>query len=112
VRPEIPSIEKKLEYFQSDKIKELFKSVLQELSGRQIEVKPIHSLWISFWYRGKRFMYMAPARNFFVVQVLKTDGTWSGRVRVSNQKEWTQLYQGDITNYMQYLDANKQVRES
>lgn len=107
VPPEIPSIEKKMEYFQSEKVEELFRSVLEELGGRQVEIKPIHDLWISFWYRGKRFMYMAPKRSFFVVEVLKSDGNWSGRIRVSTRKEWDQALQRYVEKYMQYLDRSK-----
>jgi hypothetical protein len=107
VPPEIPSIEKKMEYFESDKIKELFRSVLDELSSKQVEIKPIHELWISFWYRGKRFMYMAPKRKFFVVQVLAPDGNWHGRVRISKRKEWEGAFQKHVGKYMQYLDANQ-----
>jgi Holliday junction resolvase-like predicted endonuclease len=107
VPPEIPSIEKKMEYFQSEKVKELFQSVLNELTGRQVEVKPIKGLWISFWYRGKRFMSMGPKKNFFVVDVLKSDGNWSGRIRVSTREEWDQAFQKHVEKYMQYLDANK-----
>lgn len=107
VPPEIPSIEKKMEYFQSDKVKELFRAVLSELGAKQVEIKPIHELWISFWYRGKRFMYAAPKRNFFVVEILKTDGNWSGRIRVSTRKEWDQTFERFAAKYMQYLDGNK-----
>lgn len=84
VPPEIPTIEKKMEYFQSDKVKDIFKSVLDELAAKQIEIKPIHGLWISFWYKGKRFMYMAPKRSFFVIEVLAPDGNWSDRIRVAS----------------------------
>jgi Holliday junction resolvase-like predicted endonuclease len=107
VPPEIPSIEKKLDYFQSDKVKELFRSVLDELTGQQIEVKPIHGLWISCWYRGKRFIYMSPKRKFFVVNVLIPDGNWSGKIRVSTKKEWNQVFQKYVEKYIQYLDRNK-----
>lgn len=107
VPPEIPSIEKKMEYFQSDRVKELFRSILDELTARQVEIKPINGLWISFWYRGKRFMYMAPKRNFFVGEILKPDGNWSGRTRVSTRKEWDQTLQKHVEKYIQYLDGNK-----
>jgi Holliday junction resolvase-like predicted endonuclease len=105
--PDIPSIEKKMEYFQSDKVKDLFKSVLDELAAKQVESKPIQGLWISFWYRGKRFMYMAPKRNFFVAQVLAPDGNWHGTIRISTPKEWDAAFQNHVAKYMQYLDANQ-----
>lgn len=107
VPPEIPSIEKKMEYFQSAKVRDLFKSVLDELAAKQVEIKPITELWISFWYRGKRFMYMAPKRNFFVVQVLAPDGNWHGRIRISTRKEWDAAFQKHVAKYMQYLTANQ-----
>lgn len=107
VPPEIPSLEKKMEYFQSEKVKELFQEALNELKAKQVEIKPIHDLWISFWYRGKRFMYAAPKRNFFVVEVLKTDGNWSGRIRISTRKEWEKTSQKHVEKYVQYLDGMK-----
>jgi hypothetical protein len=107
VPPEIPTIEKKMEYFQSDKVKDIFKSVLDELAAKQIEIKPIHGLWISFWYKDKRFMYMAPKRRFFVIEVLAPDGNWSDRIRVASKKEWDTAFQKYITKYMQYMDGNR-----
>lgn len=107
VPPEIPSIPKKMEYFQSEPVKELFRSILDELEARQVEIKPIHDLWISFWYRGKRFMYMAPKRSFFVGQILKPDGNWSGRTRVSTRTEWDESLHKQVEEYIQYLDGSK-----
>jgi hypothetical protein len=46
--PQIPTVEKKLEYFRDDKVRELFENVLTELQERGIEVKPLSELWISF----------------------------------------------------------------
>lgn len=102
--PEIPTIEKKLEYFHDGKVRELFKTVLDELRSKQIEVKPIHELWISFWYKGKRFMYMGPKRNFFVADVLTPGGNWSGRRRISNRKEWDVVFQEHIQKFIEHLD--------
>jgi len=101
--PDIPSIEKKMKYFQSEKVKELFKSALDELSVKQVEIKPIHSGWISCWYTGKRFMLIGAKRNFFVVQVLAPDGNWQGRIRISTRKEWDDTFQKHVAKYMQYL---------
>lgn len=102
--PEIPTIEKKLEYFQDGKVRELFKSVLNELQSKQIEIKPIHGLWISFWYKGKRFMYMGPKRSFFVAEVLSPGGNWAARRRISNRKEWDTIYDEHIQKFIDHLD--------
>ena len=106
VPPEIPSIEKKLEYFQTEKVKELLKNVLDKLAEENVEIKPISGLWISFWYKGKRFMYMSPKRNFFVIEVLDPDGSWCDRMRVATKKEWDKVYQDHVFKYMEYLESN------
>ena len=106
VPPEIPSLEKKMEYFQSEKVKQLFKNVLDELAQKKVEIKPISGLWISLWYKGKRFMYMSPKRNFFAVEVLSPEGSWCDRMRVATKKEWDSAFQDHISKYMEYLDSN------
>jgi len=105
--PEIPSIEKAIDYFQSDKVRKLFKEVLAELGSEQVEPKPISWGWISFWYKGKRFMYAGPRRNFFAVEILKTDNNWSKRIRVSTRKEWEETRQRYVEKYLKYLDGAK-----
>ncbi len=105
--PDIPTIEKKIEYFQDIKVKNLFIEVLDELRNKQIEIKPINGLWISFWFKGKRFMYMSPKRIFFVVDVLTPGGNWAGRQRIASRKEWETLFQKHISNYLQYLETNQ-----
>ncbi len=105
VPPEIPSIDKSMEYFQSEKVRELFKSVLAELENKQVESKPISWGWISFWYKGKRFMYAGPRRNFFAVEILKTDDNWSKRMRVATRKEWEATRQRYVERYLKHLDA-------
>ncbi len=102
--PDIPTIERKLEYFHDEMVRSLFKSVLDELESKCVEIKPIHDLWISFWYRGKRFMYMSPKRSFFVAEVRTPDGSWTGRIRVSTQSQWDQVFQEHIAKYMHYLE--------
>jgi len=52
-------------------------------------------------------MYIAPKRNFFVVQVLAPDGNWCGRIRISTGKEWDGAFQKHVAKYMRYLDANQ-----
>jgi len=104
--PPIPTIEKKLEYFQDAKVKELFRTVLSQLQQRGIEVKPIHGLWISFWYKGKRFMSMSPKRNFFVADILSPGGNWNGRQRIANQKDWDAIFSSQIAKYLEYLETN------
>jgi Holliday junction resolvase-like predicted endonuclease len=104
--PTIPTIEKKLEYFQDGKVRELFKTVLTELQHRGIEVRPIQDLWISFWYKGKRFMHMSPTRNFFVANILSPGGDWSGRQRITTREDWDEVFNSHIAKYLEYLDSN------
>lgn len=105
--PQIPTIEKKLEYFQSNSVRKLFEIVLAELQQRGIEAKPLRGLWISFWYKGKRFMTMSPKRNFFVADVLSPEDNWTGRQRIKTRKEWDAIFQSEITTYLEYLDTSE-----
>lgn len=100
----IPTIEKKLEYFKDKKVRELFENVLSELNERGIEIKPIKDLWVSFWYKNKRFMYMSPKQNFFVIEVLTPEDTWTQRMRINNEKEWTTAFETHIIKYLDYID--------
>ena len=100
-------MERKLERFRDPKIKELFQSVLGELEKRGVETKPIHGTWISFWYRGKRFMNMAPRQKFFVANVLTLGNQWAGLQRIATRKEWDDLFQTQITKYLEFLDASE-----
>jgi len=102
--PEIPTIEKKMEYFQDSEVRELFKAVLEELQAKQVEIKPIGGPWLSFGYKGKRFMYMGPKRNFFVADVLTPGDNWTGRKRISNRKEWDEVFQEHIQKTIQHLE--------
>ncbi|NIM92102.1 MAG: DUF91 domain-containing protein [Anaerolineales bacterium] len=105
--PSIPTIEKKLEWFKDEKVRNLFVEALSELEMKGVEIRPIHGLWISFFYRGKRFMHMGPKRTFFVANVLTPGGTWTGRMRIYKRQEWEELVSGDIQEYMEYLESGQ-----
>jgi len=94
--PEVPTIEKKIEYFQNNNVKNLFKAVLDELRETQIEIKPIGGSKISFWYKGKRFMIMRPQKSVFVANVLTPGGNWTGRIRIDNKEEWNRVFKEHI----------------
>jgi Holliday junction resolvase-like predicted endonuclease len=100
----IPTIEKKLEYFKDEKVKKLFENVLDNLKNKGIEIKPIKDLWISFWYKNKRFMYMSPKQNFFIIEVLTLENTWAPRIRINNEKDWEENYKLFVEKYIDFLD--------
>lgn len=102
----IPTLDKKIEYFQDNRVKELFKTALDELVARKVEIKPINGLWISFWYKGKRFMYMSPKRTFFVAEVLSPTGEWSERQRIAKLEDWQAVLKDWIMKYVEHLDSN------
>lgn len=105
--PEIPSLDKKIAHFRSEKARSLFKMAIEQLNKRGVDIKPLNGLWSSMWYRGKRFGYIAPRQQFFVVDTLRPDGNWNYRQRISTKKEWESTMQKSITRYLQYLDGNK-----
>lgn len=101
--PPIPTVDKKLEYFKDDRVRGLFVEALAELEAAGVEIRPIHGLWISCIYQGKRFMHLAPKRSFFVANVLTPGGNWTGRQRIYERGEWEGLASSSIKEYMDYL---------
>ncbi len=104
-QPSIMTIEEKLKYCTDDKVRELFKAVLDELKTQGIEVKPIGGLDITFWYKGKRFMVMTPRRKAFAANVLSSGGTWIGTQNIAARKDWDKVYTSQVKPYLTYLDA-------
>ena len=102
--PVIPTWDEILKYFHDGKVKDLFTSVIEELQAKQIEKRLIQGLYLSFWYKGKRFMYMGAKRNFFVVEVLTLGGTWTRRARISNRNEWEVVFKEHIQTFIEYLN--------
>lgn len=100
----IPTLEKKVEYFKDKAIRVLFEKVLEELKMKGIEIKPIHGLWISLWYKNKRFSYIAPKKNFFSISILTTGDTWTQRLRINNESDWKNIYEQYIIKYIEYLE--------
>ncbi|MEM3407081.1 MAG: endonuclease NucS [Candidatus Aenigmatarchaeota archaeon] len=92
-RPEIPTIEDKEQYIESEEVKQLFRKSIEILKENGIEVKPIHGRRISLWYKEKRFAYIATRRNWFLCKVEKLDGSWTELFRITNQEEWNKVFQ-------------------
>jgi hypothetical protein len=86
------------------KANDLVEAVLDELQAKQIEIKPVQDLLISLWYKGKRFMFMEPIRDFLVADVLTPGGSWSGRKTISGIKEWDVVYYEYVQKYIEYAD--------
>jgi len=99
--PEILSEAEKINYIQDEKIRDLFKTALDELNKTGIERRSIKHYWFSFWFKGKRFLYMCPKRKFFVAEVLNPDGTWyDKRTRISSRSDWETFFQERIQPYI------------
>ncbi len=62
--PRIISLAEKAKHFEDTKVRKLWESILAELSKQGIEVKPVSGLSVTLWYKGKRFMWMAPRKRF------------------------------------------------
>jgi hypothetical protein len=92
-RPEIPTVTDKAEYIESDKVKQLFLKSINVLGDNGMEVRPIHGRWISVWYKGKRFAYIATRRNWFLCRVEKPDGSWTDLFKITNQEEWDKVFE-------------------
>jgi len=105
-QPKIMSLADKVKYFEDAKVKKLFEDILGELQKQGVEVKPVSNLAITLWYNGKRFIWMAPRKKHFVVNVLSTNGGWTGGETIHSRKDWSRVYNSQIKKYLEYLDAN------
>lgn len=103
--PAIPTIAEKLQYTRNEEVRQVCAQALAELHERGVEARPIHGQWITFWYRGKRFMRVSPRREFFVVDVLSPDGEWHGRQRVLSRDQWSVILEGPVSEYLEYLET-------
>ena len=100
------SIPDKLKYFEDAKVRKLFETILDELRKQGIEVKAVSNLAMTAWYKGKRFLWMAPRKKWFVVNTLSTNGGWTGGESVYSRKDWNRVYSSKIKKYIEYLDNN------
>ncbi|MGB9615325.1 MAG: endonuclease NucS domain-containing protein [Fervidobacterium sp.] len=99
MRPEplvIPTKEEHLKHIENVSIKQLCEECLKQLEEKKIEVRPIENYWFSIWYGGKRFMYLGCKKRFFVCEIQRSDGTWTGRIRITNKTDWDKTFNEEI----------------
>ena len=104
--PQVPTIDEKLAYITDDKVRDLFKTIINELKARGIEVRPVGGLNMTCWYKGKRFMWISPRKRWIVANVLSLGGTWLGRENITTQEAWDGVFNTQIKEYIDYM--NKQ----
>lgn len=92
----VPTREGHLEHIESDRVRQLCANCLKQLEDNGIEIRPIQNYWFSAWYKGKRFMYLGCKKKFFVCEVQRPDGSWSGRIRITTKEEWERTFKDEI----------------
>ncbi len=102
--PEIPTIEKKIEYIQSENIKKLFVNVLEELKSKNIEIRPTGGKGMTGRYKGKRFLWMSPRKQWFVCDVQDLSGTWAGQSRINSNEDWDRFFNNKAIPIMKSID--------
>jgi len=101
--PTIPTEEGNLQHIDNESVRKLCKEALDQLVEKGVEARPINNHWFSLWYRGKRFMYLGCKKTFFVCEIQKIDGSWSGRERVSTKSDWENLLSKNIIPTLETL---------
>jgi hypothetical protein len=94
--PRIPTQELNLAYIESGQVRTLCEKAIEELGAMGVELRPKQNYWFSCWCRGKRFMYLGSKKKFFVIEVERPDGSWSGRNKVATQDEWERVMRDEI----------------
>jgi hypothetical protein len=47
---------------------------------------------------------MSPKQNFFIIEVLTPEDTWTQRIRINNENDWDSVFEEYIKKYMEFLD--------
>jgi hypothetical protein len=101
--PEIPSMEIKIEYIQSEKIRQNLRSALGELEGKGVEVKPIRGHHMTGWYRQKRFLFLSTRQQWFVGRVQSLDGAWSSQYQIASEEQWRTFFDKEVKPIMEAI---------
>lgn len=104
--PRIMSLTDKAKRFEDAKVKRLWEIVLAELPKQGIEVKAISGFDVTLWYKGKRFMWIAPRKKWFSANVLSPAGGWAGLENITTRKGWNKLFKTKVKKYLEYLNAS------
>jgi Holliday junction resolvase-like predicted endonuclease len=101
----VPTREGNLKRIENEKMRQLCADCLKELENKGIEIRPIQNYWFSLWYKGKRFMYLGCKKRFFVCEIQKPDGSWTGRIRISLKEEWEKLFNNEIMPIIHKIES-------
>jgi hypothetical protein len=102
--PEIPSIEKKMEYIQSDKVKQTLVWAMNELKSKEIEIRPIKGRGMSGWYKGKRFLRISARQQWFVARAQNLEGIWSPQYQVDSEDDWKVFWEKEAKPIVESID--------
>jgi len=86
------AIEEKIEKIESEEIKDLLRESLDQLKQRNCIIKPLKGRWMSVYIKGKRFMYIAVRKKWFICQIKKIDGEWTDTLRLKSTKDWENVF--------------------
>lgn len=106
----IPTDEVNVGNIENEQVRTLCRKALDELRGAGIEMRPKQNYWFSGWYKGKRFFYLGCKKQFFVLEVERPDGSWSSRLRVSNEGDYAQALQDEVIPSYQALGGTGLTR--
>lgn len=104
-RPRIIPLGKKSDKILNPSVKRLWDRIIKELPKQGIEVASRSGYSVTLWYKGKRFAWMGPRRQWFSVNILSPAGGWGGLVNIRNRKEWDKLLNGRMKKYLTHIDA-------
>lgn len=104
--PAIPTMERKLDYVRDPMVRDLLKTVLEELQEADVEVRPLQTRWISCRFAGKRFMMLGANGSFFTANILQPGNEWTGRQRVVKREDWDATMAKHAKPSMEHWAAN------
>ncbi|MEM2550204.1 MAG: endonuclease NucS [Nitrososphaerota archaeon] len=104
--PVVPTREGHLRLIVDDKVRQLCAECLKELEGKGVEVRPLQDYWFSMWYKGRRFMYLGCKKKFFACLIQRSNGSWTGRIRITTKEDWEKAFNDEIAPIIQKIESS------
>jgi hypothetical protein len=99
--PEIPTIDKKIEYIQSEKVRGALMWAMNDLKTKGTEIRPIKGRGMSGRYKGKRFLRLSTRQQWFVARAQNLEGNWSPQYQIDSEEDWKAFWDKEAKSLSQ-----------
>lgn len=102
---EIPSVEAKVSYVQSEKVRALLQNALGSLKSRGFDIRAIGGKAMSGFYKEKRILRLYPRKQWFVGKAMNLDGEWSSSAQIQTEDQWTVFFEKEVKPIIDAIES-------